>query len=77
MMFDGWAASRSVDPLALPLDRMMSLIYWWCARGMDEKHLQQFDARLWIPPEGHDPRGPWSPENETALFQRAKQMTGA
>lgn len=74
-MFDGMAVSRGIDPYALPLDRLISFIYWWCTHNMDEKQLHKFDARLWIPPPGKEARGPWSAENETALFKKARELT--
>lgn len=74
-MFDGWTASRGIDPLALTLDRFVSLAYYWATRNMDEGQLRKFEGRLWRPPPGAQPQGPWSPEAETALFRHAKAMT--
>lgn len=71
--FDGWATAHLAggDPLELPLDRLLNLLYYWLIRGASEEDVQKFDARLWRPPKGQAaPAGsPWSPEAETAAFQ--------
>jgi hypothetical protein len=69
--FDGMMASKDVDPLLLPPDRFFSLLYWWATRNAgDQKDIDKFDRRLWMPPKGTAaPAGsPWSPEAETAAF---------
>lgn len=69
---DGLLASRGVDdPLLLPADRFLSLIYWWCTRNaQDQQDLDKFDRKLWQPPKGTAPApgSPWSPEAETKAF---------
>ena len=72
--FDGLMASRNIDPLDLPMDRFLSLVYWWWTEGADDQARQRFDARLWMPPKGEvpDKRSPWSAENETSAFKALK-----
>lgn len=68
---DGLLASRGEDPLLLPPDRFLNLIYWWATKdAADQKELDKFDRRLWRPPPGvRAPAGsPWSPEAETQAF---------
>lgn len=76
--FDGEWASRPMDPLDLPIDRFLSLIYWWMIRNAeDEKSIQSFNARLWRPPPGVLPAAgsPWTAEAETAAFRSFAAQT--
>lgn len=74
--FDGWCASRNVDPLELPLDRFLNTVYYWATRNGDEDSIKKFDRKLWIPEKGKEiPReSPWSAENETNAFKALKKM---
>jgi hypothetical protein len=45
-MFDGWAASRNVDPGALPFDRALNLIYHFAVRNATKEKKQEFDNAL-------------------------------
>lgn len=77
--FDGWAAARNVDPLDLPPDRMLSLIYYWSTRNASSsEEINKFDRRLWLPPKGTAaPKGsPWSAEAETAAFGSLAAQVG-
>lgn len=77
--FDGWAAARNVDPLDLPPDRMLSLVYYWSIRNADSREaIDKFDRRLWMPPKGREaPKGsPWSAEAETAAFGSLAAQVG-
>lgn len=71
--FDGWAAASlsGADPLDLPLDRFVNLIYWWAIRDAEPEEIPKFDQRLWRPPPGVAPApgSPWSAEAETAAFK--------
>jgi hypothetical protein len=70
--FDGEWASQNLDPLDLPIDRFLSLVYWWMVRNAeDEKAIKSFDTRLWRPPPGEAPAegSPWTPEAETSAFR--------
>lgn len=71
--FDGWAAATmsGADPLDLPFDRLLNLIYHWIVKDADPDEVPKFDARLWRPPPGRAaaPGSPWSPEAETAAFR--------
>lgn len=70
--FDGQAASQGFDPLELPADRMLNLIYWWFTHdAADQADVDRFDRQLWRPPAGTAPApgSPWSPEAETEAFQ--------
>ncbi len=68
--FDGWLASRSIDPFDLDIDRFLNLIYHWLVKDAQEQsEIDRFNIRLWVPPKGEVPTsGPWSPENETKAF---------
>lgn len=69
-LFDGELASRDIDPLYMPFDRFLNLIYWWAVQDADPKEIDKFDRQLWRPPKGEAPAAgsPWSPEAETAAF---------
>lgn len=71
--FDGWAAATmgGTDPLDLPFDRFLNLIYHWLTNGADPAEIKKFDARLWRPLPGMVPAAgsPWSAEAETAAFK--------
>lgn len=71
-MFDGWCATTSpTDPLDLPIDRFLNLVYAWLIRNIDsEEELTKLDGRLWVPPKGEAPaeQSIWSAENETRAF---------
>ena len=70
-VFDGWAASSGMDPLELPIDRLLNLAYWWATRNAeDENEVRKFDSRLWQPPRGEAPApgSVWDPENENAAL---------
>lgn len=71
--FDGWAVTvlAGGDPLRLPLDRYLNLIYHWLTDGADREEIAKFDKRLWMPPKGvAAPKGsPWSAEAETGAFR--------
>jgi len=70
--FDGWAASTMAgqDPLMLPLDRFLNLVYYWLVRDAPADEVEKFDRRLWRPPPGVRPAegSPWSAERESAAF---------
>lgn len=68
-----------VDPLALPIDRLLSLVYHLLIDGADEVERRKLDTRLYMPPKGVTPtQGPWAAEAETnALRAFSAQMGGA
>jgi hypothetical protein len=77
--FDGWCASRDIDPLELPPDRFCNLTYYWATRNASsEADLGKFDRRLWLPDKeetqakGVPKESPWSAENETSAFKALK-----
>lgn len=82
--FDGWAASKEVDPMKLPLDRFFNLVYFWATESMDQEQRDKFDARLHMPDArarrraaSGQARGPWSPEAEmSALGDLAAALGG-
>lgn len=72
---EGWATSRNTDITALPIDRMLNLIYFWATRNaQDEQTLAKFDRKLWMPPKGEEApvESPWSAANETSAFKALK-----
>jgi hypothetical protein len=64
--FDGWLASKNIDPMLIGLDRLLNTIYYWATRGAtEEADRRKFDASLWMPPKGVEATsGPWSPAAE-------------
>lgn len=80
MSFDGWCAARSIDPLMLPLDRFVNLIYHWATDGADPDEVEKWRVKLWIPPKGHTaplpPESPWSPESEMSALAEFRAETG-
>lgn len=71
-------ASRGIDTLALPMDRFLSLIYWWLTDGVSPQEIERFNIRLWMPPKGVVPtQGPWTPEAETSAFKSLKGALNA
>lgn len=45
-IFDGWCASQNVDPLELPWDRCLNLIYFFATRNATKEKKQEFDAAM-------------------------------
>jgi len=67
-----------VDPLELPPDRFVNLIYFWLSRGRDEQEMATLDSELSQPLPGREPTvdvGVWSPEAEMAQFLAAQAAT--
>jgi hypothetical protein len=72
--FDGSFAREGVDPLELPLGRLLSTIYAWFTRGIsDADELQKFNAELVAPLRGGDPDrvSDRVAEQELELFEKA------
>lgn len=44
--FDGWCVSCGVDPLELPSDRWLNLIYYFATRNLDKKGRDEFNGHL-------------------------------
>ena len=44
--FDGWCASRDVDPIVLHPARFVNLVEHWAKRGLDKEGLQKFDEAM-------------------------------
>jgi hypothetical protein len=49
-LFDGQMALRGVDPIALPFDRFLNLVFAWATEGADKKSREDFVAMLMKPP---------------------------
>jgi len=45
-MFDGWCASQSVEPLQLPWDRFLNLVYFFATRNATKEKKQEFDSAM-------------------------------
>jgi hypothetical protein len=45
-MFDGYCASQNVDPLELPWDRCLNLVYFFATRNASKEKKQEFDAAM-------------------------------
>lgn len=75
-MFDGWCASRNVNPLDLPVDRFCNLVYFWATQNMKDDTKADFDRFLSQPVAGsgaqgvREATGMWSRESELAQFSR-------
>jgi hypothetical protein len=71
---DGDMAAKGVDPMELPFDRFLNLIYAFAVSSFsDEKDLNRFEARLNLPIPGirskiAETASPWAPERETAAL---------
>lgn len=81
-MFDGWCASRAVDPLALPVDRFLNLVYYWLTRNANERRKREIDSELDRVPANEQQTGPidegaWSAEEEMAAFQQAASASSS
>lgn len=77
--FDGLLASQGLDPMFIPIDRMLNVVYWWATRNAtEEADIDKFDRHLWMPPKGvAPPKGsPWSAEAETAAFANVAAAFG-
>ena len=77
--FDGWCASRNVDPLVLDIDRFCNLIYFWLTQNVDERRRREIDTQLERVPPGEDPveDSTWSAEAEMAAFTAAARTSGS
>lgn len=65
--------------MELPLDRFVSMIYYYLVKDADQKQKEQFDAQLWIPPKGVEPEkgSVWDPEKEMESFSAAMTQFSA
>lgn len=75
---DGQMARQGVDPMELPFDRLLSVIYVYLIGESDEDQIQKFDLKLFRPPPGWKApitEGPWSAGAErSALSAFAVQV---
>lgn len=62
----------------LRVDRLCNFVFWKLTHNLDEKDLQKFVGRLWLPPAGEviDSRSPWSAESETNSFAAFQTQVG-
>lgn len=44
--FDGWCASRNVEPMELPWDRWLNLVYYFATRNASTEDKEKFDAEI-------------------------------
>lgn len=72
-VFDGWSMTvlAGGDPLRLPLDRFLNLVYYWLVKDGDSEGIQKMNLKLWMPPKGEaaPKNSPWSAEAETSAFK--------
>ena len=55
---DGACARQGFDPLDLPFDRLLNLVYAWVEERMayaKDEDRTRFNEWLWEPPKGKDP----------------------
>ena len=75
--FDGFAVSQNMPPLGeLSMDRFCSFVLWLCLRNADEPGRIKFNAQLYRPPPGQQPKGPWTPAAEMKSFTALKAALG-
>lgn len=72
---DGWAGAKGVDPLKMPMDRFLNLVYRFATEDAEQKEKDKFDVRLNKPDARAIARGaaqrddsPWSKKNEEAAL---------
>lgn len=53
--FDGWCVRRQVEPLELPLDRFVNLVYVLRYESLDDKERAKLDLDLFKPPPDASP----------------------
>lgn len=77
--FDGWAASRGVDPVDLPLDRYCNLVYFWLTQNAPPEKREEVDEMLYRDAEGKpsEDSGPWAAEAELAAFTQATKAASS
>lgn len=68
---------KGLDPLSMPFDRFLNVVYVWLLGERDEVETQKFNAKLWIQPKGAEipAESPWSAENESKAFAAFKAET--
>jgi hypothetical protein len=67
--FDGWCASRNVEPLVLDPDRFCNLVEYWWTRNMNEERQEEFNRFLAGDQTGSRSQARWSREAELAQFR--------
>jgi hypothetical protein len=71
---DGDMAAKGVDPMGLPFDRFLNLVYAFAVNQFnDEKDLNKFEMRLNLPMPGiksaiQETSSSWAPAKETAAL---------
>lgn len=77
-MIDGSVALQGGDPIALPFDRFLNLVYAWVTERLDEQARRRFDVMIDRPLPGEEPRtGPWSDEAmESAFTSFSREFDG-
>lgn len=79
---DGACAREGIDPLDLPVPRLLALVYSWITEHIQyakEDERAKFNDWLWAPPTGRDPdRVSQSVvDEEMSLFNAAARQNGA
>jgi len=70
--FDGWCASRGVNPEELPIDRLCNLVWFRLTDHRKPEDVERIEAQLWKPPKGEEAEsGAWSAAEELAAFGQA------
>lgn len=83
-IFDGWAVAHHLDPLSLPLDRYLNLVYHWVLRKVeDQKEIDKFRRWLYLPIPGMEDActqpedSPWSAQaQDDSLADFANAVAG-
>jgi hypothetical protein len=85
LLFDGWCTSVGLDPLRVPVSRLLAATYTW-RRSLcsDKKDLAKLDNEIWVSPppltasgrsRDQTPRD-WSDEREEETFLSALSAIG-
>jgi hypothetical protein len=60
--------------MALPVDRLLNLVYFWLTKDGTREQVAEFDRDLWLPPVSAPmdapipAESPWSKESEEAAM---------
>jgi hypothetical protein len=82
-VFDGWAGTKGVDPMQMPVDRFLNLVYFYATENAEEQDKIKFDMRLNMPDAKARQTGRaategsmWSKEKEEAALADFVGMLG-
>lgn len=78
--FDGWCASRGVDPLVLPLDRFCNLVWRWAFSSVEHDKADELERQLTATPPGApaelERRPEWQEDAMASAFETVLATQG-